>query len=365
MENPPRWLERLPLSFKDFVELSLFDPEVGYYRRPRAGGDYATSVDLSPAYSFGLARLMDELAARLPDGLSAAVDVGCGDGSLIDGLRAAAGEGASPRFLGVDRSLGRLRPELAADPALEFLEAIPPLEGPAFVVSNELFDAVPWHRVVQREGGLRELWVARPGDALDWEERPAPPEMAGYFEERGIRLEAGQFADVTPGWSELYRSILRAVPAGLVVTVDYGFPQERLFDVRVRRWGTAVAFHRHELNRDLLARPGRQDLTAHVNFTDLMRTGEAEGWTTLAFTRQAAFLLSIGIGAHPLFTPLEELAGGGAGAEAALALADAREQARRLVLPDGIGEEMRVLVQARGIPLEGWSFQKEGNRESR
>lgn len=363
MDSAPRWLERLPLSFRDFVEHSLFDPEEGYYRRPRAGGDYATAVDLSPAYSFALARLMDELAARLPDGLSAAVDVGCGDGSLLAGLRDAAGPGAPPRFLGVDRSLGRLRPELAADPALEFLEAIPPLDGPAFVVSNELFDAVPWHRVVQREEGLRELWTGRQGETLAWEERPAPPEVAGYFEARGIRLDRGQFADITPGWGELYRSVLRAVPAGLAVTVDYGFPQERLFDVRVRRWGTAVAFHRHELNRDLLARPGRQDLTAHVNFTDLMRAGEAEGWSTLAFMRQASFLLAIGIADHPLFTPLEELRGGEAGG--AMALAEAREQARRLVLPDGIGDEMRVLVQGRGVPLEGWSFQKGGHRELR
>jgi hypothetical protein len=39
-------------------------------------------------------------------------------------------------------------------------------------------------------------------------------------------------------------------------------------------------------------------------------------------------------------------------------LIQAREDARRLVLPDGIGEEMRVLVQAKGIAAEGWAFQR-------
>jgi hypothetical protein len=35
-----------------------------------------------------------------------------------------------------------------------------------------------------------------------------------------------------------------------------------------------------------------------------------------------------------------------------------REDARRLVLPDGIGEEIRVLVQAKGMGEGEWTFQK-------
>ncbi|HEY4641594.1 MAG TPA: hypothetical protein VII75_09640, partial [Thermoanaerobaculia bacterium] len=71
---------------------------------------------------------------------------------------------------------------------------------------------------------------------------------------------------------------------------------------------------------------------------------------------QVKFLLALGITEHPLFAPLEDEKL--ESVEAALALREAREEARRLVLPDGIGEEIRVLVQARGVPLEGWSFQR-------
>jgi SAM-dependent MidA family methyltransferase len=168
-----------------------------------------------------------------------------------------------------------------------------------------------------------------------------------------VELRVGQFADVTEGWGNAYREICDRVGRGLVVTFDYGFPSKQLFDPRIRMYGTAAAYRGHEVHRDLFADPGRQDLTAHVNFDDLERAGAETGFSTLVFTRQARFLLSIGITDHPLFAPLEER-----DLVTALKTQVARENARRLVLPDGIGDEIRVLVQGKGVPREGWSFQK-------
>lgn len=349
------------IPFREFMELALYDPEFGYYAQPQSGLDYATSVDLSPAFPYALGRLAEEFVARAGDGMCTIVDIGCGDGSLIAGIRDALPEPARERALlaGVDRSLARLRPEHADDPGLRFVRSIGDIDlaGATLVVSNELFDAFPVGRVVRRAEGLGELWVRRePDGSLGWEERPASPELVAYFEERGIALETGQFADVTPEWSRFYENVATRVERGLIVTIDYGFPQGRLFDLRVRRYGTAVAFRRHQLTRDLLAAPGRQDLTAHVNFTDLERAGESRGWSTLLFERQARFLLRIGIADHPLLAPLDEVEGDVADA---VELASAREATRRLILPDGIGEEMRVLVQARGMREEAWTFQSD------
>jgi SAM-dependent MidA family methyltransferase len=120
----------------------------------------------------------------------------------------------------------------------------------------------------------------------------------------------------------------------------------------MRRFGTAAAYAAHRVSRDLLANPGEQDLTAHVNFTDLERAGERHGFTTLYFDRLAKFLLAIGATSHPLFTPIQD-----AGVSSVEDLEE-RDEARRLILPDGIGEDLRVLVQGKGIGLEGWSFQR-------
>lgn len=342
------------------METALYDPEFGYYVQPRSGLDYATSVDLSPAFPFALGRLASEFLDRAGDEVCTIVDIGCGDGSLLAGIRDALPDSqlGRARLAGVDRSLGRLRPELAGDPELRFVRSIDEVDtsSPTLAISNELFDAFPVARVVQREGGLSELWVRETCGALEWEERDAPPELAAYFAARGIGLEVGQFADVTPDWEAFYAALVGRIGRGLIVTIDYGFPQETLFDVRVRRYGTAVAFRRHQVTRDLLSGAGRQDLTAHVNFSDLQRAGEARGWTTLAFERQAKFLLRIGITAHPLLAPLEDVEGSSGDA---VELASARDATRRLILPDGIGEEMRVLAQARGMGQGGWTFQSD------
>jgi SAM-dependent MidA family methyltransferase len=197
--------------------------------------------------------------------------------------------------------------------------------------------------------------IEREGE-LDWGERTAGEEYVAYFRERDIEIDDGQFADVSLDWTSLYEEICRGVPRGLIVTFDYGHPQETLFRSRLRRYGTAAAYSRQRVSRDLLANPGRQDLTAHINFTDLIRVGERLGFTTLFFDRQAKFLLSLDVTEHELFRPIDEMSA--ASLAAGVDLLDQRDEARRLVLPDGIGEDIRVLVQGKGMPPDGWSFQR-------
>ncbi|HUF18317.1 MAG TPA: SAM-dependent methyltransferase [Thermoanaerobaculia bacterium] len=357
-------LKNKELPFRDFVELALYDPVAGYYSRPGnpvgKAGDFITAPRISPVFGYALSSLAGDFVDRAGDGLCAIVDIGCGDGELIHTLCRNLHPSAASRaaFYGVDRSLQRVPPSLKAGGEIHFLHSIDELPGglPMLILSNELFDAFPSARLVQREEGLHELWVREDGGALEWSEKPARAAYVSYFAEREIALETGQFADVSLEWSDVYRSLCERMERGLIVTIDYGFPQKQLFDVRIRRYGTAAAFTGHQVHRDLLARPGEQDLTAHINFSDLLNAGERAGLKTLLFERQAKFLLALGITDHPLFAPVAD--------EPTGSLADAldreaeRQAARRLILPEGIGEEMRVLVQGRGIAEGGWSFQR-------
>src|SRR6185436_8446358 len=333
------------LSFRDFVEIALYHPEFGYYARPEnpvgKGGDYVTAPTLSPAFSYAFGNLCREFMSRSEGGESTIVDIGCGDGGLI---RAVANEKA--RFYGVDRETARVTEHGTRATFLRALHEVP-RTGAHLLFSNELYDAFPFARLVQRGEHLHELWVAERGGVLDWVEREAPGPYEDYFAERGIELANGQFADVSLEWEAFYEDIARFSERALIVTIDYGFAQSRLFDPRIRRFGTAAAYAGQRATRDLLANPGEQDLTAHINFTDLERAGERHGATTLFFDSLAKFLLALGITGHELFQPLESIEGW-----------EARDEARRLVLPDGIGHDLRVLVQAKGLPLDGWSFQK-------
>ncbi|HEX3580977.1 MAG TPA: SAM-dependent methyltransferase [Thermoanaerobaculia bacterium] len=298
--------------------------------------------------------------SRAGDDVCTIVDIGCGDGKLIRELSAVGGA----RYVGVDRGVVSRESGVVSgntthhsrltthDSRLTFVRTVDdiPRGGSHLIFSNELFDALPFARLVKRGGDdLHELWV---DENFEWTEHEAEPRYRDYFESRGIELADGQFADVSLEWEELYGDILRVVERGLIVTFDYGYPQEKLFSSRARRFGTAAAYSQQRVTRDLLANPGEQDLTAHINFTDLSRAGEASGFATRFFDRQAKFLLALGATEHELFRPVTELE------EASIDLMQQRDEARQLVLPDGIGHDIRVLAQVKSMGEDAWSFER-------
>jgi SAM-dependent MidA family methyltransferase len=351
------------LPFQDFVELVLYHPVFGYYARAESPvgreGDYVTSPVLSPVFSYSLGKLCREFMSRAGDGVSQVVDIGCGDGALI---RALAGEKQltteaqrAQRFYGLDRNLGRA----ISDPNVTYvtsLDEIPPADA-RLIISNELFDALPFARLVQRGEHLHELWVTERDGALDWSEHEADARYEDYFAERGITLDDGQFADVSLEWSALYDDICRFTKRGLIVTFDYGLPQSKLFRGRMRRFGTAAAYSKQRVSRDLLINPGEQDLTAHINFDDLKSSGEGQAFASLFFDIQAKFLLALGAAEHELFKAVTDVSI--ESATEGLTLLQDRDDAKRLILPDGIGADIRVLVQARGMGPEPWRFERQ------
>lgn len=315
------------LSFRDFMEVALYHPRFGYYTRgphpAGKGGDFVTAPSLSPAFSWAIAGLVREFVSRCEGAVYTFVDIGAGDSTLINGVVRASGL-PPDRFFAVDRVQGTSIEDV-------------PRDGVHFIFSNELYDAFPFARLVQRGEHLHELWVT---DELDWAEREAPAPYEDYFAGHGVELAEGQFADVSLEWEAFHGDLIQRFERALFVTFDYGHAARKLFDPRARRFGTAAAYAGHRVSRDLLANPGEQDLTCHINFSDLMRAGG----DTLFFDRMNKFLLALGITGHEAFTSETDY--------------QAREDARRLVLPDGIGEDLKVLVQAKNIPLEGWSFQR-------
>jgi SAM-dependent MidA family methyltransferase len=140
-----------------------------------------------------------------------------------------------------------------------------------------------------------------------------------------------------------------ALRRGFVLTFDYGYPAEELY-APWRRDGTLMCFYRHNPSTDPYARIGKQDMTAHIDFTTLIRTGERHGLEVAGLTTQARFLASLGIGAG-----VDAIA-----KESPDALEEyyARRRAvQELIDPAGLGR-IRVLAQRKGLPpgaLSGFS----------
>lgn len=326
-----------PIPFAAFMETALFGDR-GYYRRERLpigrgpGCDFVTAPALSPLFGRCTARLLGRLDAVL--GRSADVlEAGPGNGEHLAALISAL-KWPGRRLLAWDR-VARSLPEGVE--RLDALDALAANEIHGLIFSCELFDALPVHRLVGRaDGTVGELYVALDEQgAFAWREGEiSDPGLAALLE--GCELEPGQIADLTPGWAPLYERLARCLDRGLLVTVDYGHERQRLLDPRVRRHGTLAAYRRHRVHRDPFRHVGAQDLTAHVDFTALRRAGQAAGLRTLAFVRLAEWLTRLGI--------FDDLA------DAEL---ETRRQATALLDPGGMGHDLRVLVQARGVDAGG------------
>jgi SAM-dependent MidA family methyltransferase len=334
-----------PVPFATFMEEALYG-EGGYYCRQDIpigeSGDYVTGASLSPLFGRVTARLLgrlDKAMEKSAEMFEAGFGTGAHLESVVSTLLDRAPSSGRPRRVRAWDRVARTVP--AGVERVGSLEAIRAGEIEGLIFSYELFDALPVHRLVGRtDGTVGEMWVDldqdgafvwREGDVSDPSD-PSDPSLLNLLRNPDIPLQPGQVADVAPGWGPLYGELARRLGRGLLVTCDYGFERERLFDPRIRFHGTLACYTRQRVHRNPFVKVGEQDLTAHVDFTTLIRAGEAAGLTTVALTRQALWLTACGL--------FEEIQG----ADVAT-----RHGAMALLDGEGMGEEIRVLVQAKGI----------------
>ncbi len=348
------------LPFRDFMQMALYDPALGYYTSPRdvigRGADYLTSPELSPLFGAMLGRQLQEMWQRLDrPGRFNAVETGPGTGVLARDVLAWAARTA-PDFAGALRyTLVETSPALTerqqATLAAEGLEAewreALPSGVTGCVFSNELLDALPVHRVAVRDGALREIYVMRDGDGFGEQLRDPQAGVAAYFGALGLLPGEGCRAEVNLEAPRWIAEAASAIERGYLLTLDYGYAAEELY-AAWRSDGTLLCFYRHNPSDDPYARIGRQDITAHVDFTTVSRSGEDAGLETLGLTTQTEFLGALGIG-----EALQQPAGDRPDMEEYFAR---RRAVTDLIDPGGLGR-VKVLVQVKGAagPLTGLS----------
>jgi SAM-dependent MidA family methyltransferase len=295
---------RGPMPFARYMELALYDPAGGYYRsdaaRPGRGGDFLTAPELHPIFGEVLAHAVEDAWDRLGRTEPfVVVEHGAGEGALAVPLLDALSPSIRYRPVEVDeRRLARLRARLAEAGLAERLDdasAGAPFDGVA--IANEVLDALPVHRVRRSGDELRELAVdIGPDDAfIEVDIPPTTPALAERLDIEGIELADGQTAEVCLAIDAWVADATAALRRGLLVLIDYGAPATELYDPVRRRDGTLRAYVRHQVHDDPYRFVGRQDLTAHVDFTAVEWAARAAGLTTLGITTQAEALMGLGI----------------------------------------------------------------------
>jgi SAM-dependent MidA family methyltransferase len=308
-----------PITFARYMQLALYHPSLGYYADPSGRdpvgreGDFFTSVSVGPLFGKILAAAFCRYRKQL-------------------------GDPADFRVVECGGRTGLLRADvLAAAPDLPYdiVEANQPLpsELVGCVVSNELIDALPVHRVGVRDGQWIEWYVT-----ADLREEPGPlsdPRLALAVSGLPVALMEGYRTEINLTALDWMSDVAQRLKRGFVVTFDYGFEREEYF-APYRHEGHLQCYHRHTKNADPFERVGEQDITAHVEFTSLIEHGRQCGLELVTFTDQAQYLLEEG---EAIIREIVERTAG--------QLSRERAAIHQLIHPGHMGRMFKVLVQRR------------------
>ena len=279
------------IPFERFMEMALYEPEHGYYAKPgRIGpqGDFLTSPHIHPMFGWAVAGWLRELWDRLERPVPFTVfEPGAGEGRLASAVLDWA-EGRDEAFRAALRYVAIEPNARGTDRRVEW--ATPPLQPVAAgaVVCNELFDALPVRLFDVTSRGPAEVLVRWDDSEGQFVEARGPVAVIDEAPEEG-RFE------VSPRAYPVMRSMCSLVQRGAVLVFDYGYPQEELW-APWRTTGTLLCFYRHTAHEDPYIHVGEQDITSHVNLSELEAAAEDEGFETFGPVPQSEFLVSLGLG---------------------------------------------------------------------
>jgi SAM-dependent MidA family methyltransferase len=205
------------------------------------------------------------------------------------------------------------------------------------VFSNEFWDALPVHGVGVLGGCWQELYVVEEGEGLA--DQPGPlsdPRLEEYLAGLPVEWMEGYETTVNLQAQEWMERLGRSLERGFVLSIDYGFERVEYFSPQ-RPKGTLRCYYRHTLNDQYYARPGEQDLTAHVDFTALIEAGRRVGLEPVLFADQGRYLVGIG---QELFRQIAERSAG--------QLSRERQAIHQLIHPSLMGSAFKVLIQRKG-----------------
>lgn len=333
------------ITFAEFMEVALYHREGYYANRGRigAGGDYFTSPVAHPAFGALVCVQLETMWRTLgcPDPFWV-IEAGAGDGALArDVLSYTSLQfprlSESIRYVAIDRiSLSN------ASHDRDGIEWIRSMGLPAggvvgCILANEMLDAMPVHRFEVKDGRPHEVCIEL-DEGGGFVERLYGPSARVISDRvssvRGL-LRDGFRGEVNAGLSSWVADVAACLKRGFVMTIDYGYEREELYSEERSR-GTLQTYYRHTDSGSPYQRVGRQDITAHVDFTALIEEGREAGLRPVFLTTQREFLVSLG------YARMEESVGSDRLSQSEQRLNTLAM--RRLIDPEGLGK-FKVLVQ--------------------
>ncbi|MEW6002383.1 MAG: SAM-dependent methyltransferase [Nitrospirota bacterium] len=358
-----------PITFETFMEMALYEPDLGYYKSEKTvigrAGDFYTSQHLHAVFGIMVGKQVEEMS-MIMEGLSGTgdfhfVEIGAGEGHMYkDVLDYLKGRECykSLTYIIVEPNLFMKRRQQTVlggfRDKVEWVSSLNELDGiRGCIFSNELLDSFPVH-MVEMDDQLKEIYVSVENDnILEIKRNSSTAALADYLKEFSIELTRGYRTEINLRIRDWLRSVNEVLLEGFLFTIDYGYPARDYYS-EDRSKGTLLCYHKHQVNENPYINIGEQDITAHVNFSSIKKWGEDLRFKTLGYCQQGTFLISLGI---------DEVIRGLYENSDNYLFEIAR--VKRLIFPGTIGETHKVMIQYKGegIPeLRGFSIRNQKDK---
>ncbi|WP_457625385.1 class I SAM-dependent methyltransferase [Persephonella sp.] len=342
------------ISFRDFMDMALYYPELGYYTSPEEKigglGDFYTASELDRAFGELLGKQFVEMYKKVGEKPFQIVEIGAGKGYLaydiLNFLKREYPEiYRNSEYIIIEKSPYHIKTQkdiLSDFEIVRWMQDIIDFEEESIngvIFSNELFDAFPVHLIRKIKGKIFEVFIT-----VDEEDnvkevlKEAPEEILRYIKELNLQIPEGMQTEINLDASEYIQKIGKKLNKGYVITIDYGYPSSELYKP-YRMRGTLLCYYRHRYSENFYQNVGMQDITSHVNFSALKYYGMLSGLDFTGFTDQAHFLTNLGL--MDIFQELQE--------KNDYESFERLNRLKTLVLPKGMGEKFKVLVQHKNI----------------
>ena len=342
------------------MDMALYYPGLGYYTSPEfvigRKGDFYTSSHLHAIFGMIIGKQLEEMweIMQKPSDFSA-VEIGAGRGYLCKDML----EYLKNRhiFHSLNYIIAELNPVLRENQRnflsdfsdkINWVSSVNELHGiRGCIFSNELLDAFPVH-LVKKEDVLKEIFISfNENYFIEQYQDVSSIDIINYLKHFSVEIPRGYRTEINLRIKDWLRDIAEALSDGFLLTVDYGYIAQEYYE-EDRTKGTLLCYHKHQVTENPYKNIGKQDVTAHVNFSSLKRWGDEIGFKTIGYCPQGTFLVALGI--DELIT---ELYGDSPDYEAHIL------KIKGLLLPQGMGESHKVMIQYKGegLPeLRGFSL---------
>ncbi len=334
------------------MEHALYHPELGYYTSGKTrigkGGDYYTSPCVTSEFGEVLAGFIAKAGTFIDGNGLKVVEFGAARGLLASDILDAIKRGSPELYdeityyvieksaRNLEQAEEALENHIARIKFLSSISEIDPEGADGVILSNELVDAFPFHRAKFAGGALREIFVSlKDGEFAEVLDEPSAKELDEYFDGYGLHFREGQEVEINLNAGRWLGQAQKIIGKGFILTIDYGYLAPELYSPE-RMKGTFKCLHKHTTNENPYVNIGEQDITAHVDFSNLIRAGETFGLKKLKYTTQGQFLIDWGILDIMMREPgnLED---------------NKNMTIKNLFLPGSMGNSFKILLQKKNV----------------